>query len=139
MTTFVRSSSNDGVLIGFFALIAGVVAIRATSPVVTVISAALAIGLVGFGVWLFRRPKRELRISPTEIVLSAKSGTKARIGHVEAGGTVAVLRRNIKGQLWFSLVAPNLPESPEIPLDGFQVPHETLAATCHEHGWAFVP
>jgi len=139
MTTFVRSSRNDNVLVGFFALVAAGVAIRVPNPVATVIAVAIALGFVGFGVWLNRQPRRELRISASEIVLVTKRGVTARIGRADAGGTVAVLKRIVKGQAWFSLVAPTLPEAPEIPLEGFPLPHGALAAACTANGWTLVP
>lgn len=139
MTTFVRSYRDDNVLVGFFVLIAAVIAIRVQSPTGTVVAAAVALAFVGFGVWLNRQPKRELRISPSEIVLVAKRGVVARIGHADAGGRVAVLKRIANGRAWFSLVAPSVPGSAEIPLEGFRLPNGALAAACASHGWALVP
>lgn len=138
MTTFVRSRRKDNILIGFFVMAAAAAAIRAQSSVISVIAAVVGLGLVGLGVWLHRRPKRELRISPEEIVLVTKHGPTVRIGHAESNGTVTVLRRIVKGQAWFSLIAPTAPDSPEIALDGFRMSHEELATACTADGWELV-
>lgn len=138
MTTFVRSRRNDNVLIGFFVLVAGGIAIRTQGSMASVIAAVIALGFVGFGVWLHRQPRRELRISTDEIVLVTKHGVTVRIGHAESSGTVAVLKRIIKGQAWFSLVAPSVPDSPEIHLDGFRMSHDELAVACTANGWDLV-
>jgi len=138
MTTFVRSTQNDQVLIGFFALVAAAVAIRASSPVTTAVAAAIATALVVFGLWLNRQPRWELRISPDEIALVTPRGARARIGHAEAGGTVTVRKRIDQGRAWFSLVAPAQPGAPGIPLDGFRLPAGALEAACRANGWTLV-
>ena len=139
MTTFVRSYRDDNVLVGFFALASAAIAIRVPGSVATAVAGAIALGFVGFGVWLNRQPRRELRFSPSEIVLVAKRGVTARIGHAEAGGAVAVLKRIVNGRAWFVLVAPSLPGAPEIALDGFRLPHGALAAACTANGWELAP
>jgi hypothetical protein len=135
MTTFVRSYRNDNVLIGFFVLVAAAVAVRALDAVVSAVAAAIAVGLVVFGVWLNRRPRWELRISPDEIALVTPRGATARIGRAEADGRVAVRKRIDNGRAWFSLVAPALPDASGIPLDGFPLEPGALAAACAANGW----
>jgi hypothetical protein len=95
----------------------------------------LATARLVFGVWLNRRPRWELRISPDEIALVTPRGATARIGRAEADGRVAVRKRVDNGRAWFSLVAPALPDASGIPLDGFPLEPGALAAACAANGW----
>jgi hypothetical protein len=141
VTTFVRRRRNDNVLIGFFVVVLAAVTIRAAmsgSTVVAVIAGLLAAGLLGLGVWLWRRPPREIRVSPSEIVYVANGKVTQRIGHAEAGGRVMVHTQIQRGHAWYSLVDADMTTGTSIALDGFTLLEDGFAAACTEHGWQLV-
>jgi hypothetical protein len=141
VTIFVRRRRNDNVLIGFFVVVLLAVAVRAAmsgSTVVAVVAGLVAACLVGLGVWLQRRPPREIRVSPSEIVYVANGRVTERIGHAEAGGRVMVHTQIQRGHAWYSLVDAEMTTGTSIPLDGFQLLEDGFAAACTEHGWQLV-
>jgi hypothetical protein len=141
VSTFVRRRRNDNVLIGFFVIVLVAVAIRAAmsgSTIVAVVAAILVVGLVGLGVWLQRRPAREIRVSPSEIVYVANGRVTQRIGHAEAGGRVRVHKEIQRGHAWYSLVDADMTTGTSMPLDGFTLLEDGFAAACTEHGWELI-
>jgi hypothetical protein len=135
VTTFVRSRRNDLVLVGLFVVMAGAAAVRAAlagSTVAAIVAGAIALGLVGFGVWLNARRGLELQVSADEIVLVGGGRVVGRIGCSEAGGRVAVEKQIIRGHAWFSVAAAT---GDRLPLEGFRMSFDELAAACEAHGW----
>jgi hypothetical protein len=133
VTTIPEKKREFVFIFGFMAAIAGLVAWRAVdAPIITGISAAIAVGLVAMIAWWYRKPTPFLSISPDEIWYG-RLGDPGMSIERDATGRLQ-FREGFQESGWFLFLADD-PEQTGILMTGFDM--EQVAAACVAHGWSF--
>ncbi len=135
MTTLQISGRDLNVSLGFFVLVLIAIAMSAGlrgNTGVAVVALIMATAVLVAGFVMHRRPRPELRISPTSIELWSPGQLRQAIGREAAGGQVSIFNRIHRGRAFLTMSTPA--GEPVVFLDGFD--RDSVHAACAQHGWS---